>query len=174
MEQDDEVRNLPQNDLDFNLMMTDSVWGKKEVNQELKDKLNKTVLTKDEHGNQVYVTDGNGNVTPVGDRYSMWSLLAYFTRDMRLGNLSEWNGELFSCRYMIELSNDLLVTDMKQSFAVALSRVATILETSQSKGGFLRKMMNTIRQENFRQEIEPPKKSFFGGGNKGKDMGGGY
>ncbi len=104
----------------------------------------------------------------------MWSLLSFFTRDMRLGNLSEWSGELQACRYMIELSNDLLVTDMKTSFAVALSRVATILETSQSKNGFLRKAMNTLRQEHIRQELEAPKKSFFGGSGNKKDTGGGY
>ena len=171
---DEENRNLPQNDLDFNLMLTDSVWGKREVGEELKNKLNKIYLDRDEKGNPVMVKDKEGNTVPLGEKYSMWSLLSFFTRDMRLGNLSEWSGELQACRYMIELSNDLLVTDMKTSFSVALSRVATILETSQSKNGFLRRSMNTLRQEHIRQEVEAPKKSFFGGGADKKNAGGGY
>ena len=169
---DEDNRNLPQNDLDFNLMLTDSVWGKKQAGTDLKNKLNKLYLERDEKGKPVMIRDKEGNTVPLGEKYSMWSLLSFFTRDMRLGNLSEWNGELEATRYMIELSNDLLVTDMKQSFAVSLSRVATILETSQSKGGFLRKIMNTLRQEHVRQDIGPPKKEFFGG--KNKEAGGNY
>jgi hypothetical protein len=37
-----------------------------------------------------------------------------------------------------------------------------MLELSQSKGGFLRKNMNTLRQETKHSETEPPKKQLFG------------
>jgi hypothetical protein len=59
---------------------------------------------------------------------------------------------------------------MIEPFLICLSRVATLLEISQSKGGFLRKQMNTLRMENMQGEIEPPKKSLFGVG-KNKDGG---
>jgi len=82
---------------------------------------------------------------------------------MRLGNLSSFDNELQTCRYFIDLANDLLNVDMIEPFLIALSRAATILETSQSKSGFLRKAMNTLRQESSHQNLEPPKKKFFGG-----------
>lgn len=145
-------RPLPTNDLDLNLMLTNSVWGSREVPQELKDKLMRYYQDIDEKG-ETTVT-----------KASLWGLLGFFTRDMRLGNLSSFDNELQTCRYHIDLANDLLTVDMIEPFLVALSRSASILETSQSKGGFLRRMMNTIRQEHVQQQLEPPKKKFFGGG----------
>lgn len=132
-------------------MLTDSVWGRKEVSEELKEKLNKFYLERDE--------EGNASIR----KSSLWGLLGFYTRDMRLGNLSKFDNELYTCRYMIDLANDLLSVDMIEPFLISLSRAATILETSQSKGGFLRGMMNTLRQEHIKQEIEPQKKGFFGG-----------
>lgn len=162
MAEGEHYRQLPQNDLDLNLMLTDSVWGKSEVPQELKDKLSQFFLEKDKDGNNV-VTKG-----------SLWGLLGFYTRDMRLANLSNWDGELARCRYMIDLANDLLTLDQIEPFLIALSRAATILETSQSKGGFLRKMNNTLRQEHKYQNMEPPKKGFFGGKKDNNNNGGMY
>jgi len=152
-----EYRTLPQNDLDLNLMLTDSVWGKKDVPIELRDKL--TIR---------YVDQKPGDLKPTITDISQWGELGFYTRDMRLGNLSAFDNELASCRYMIDLANDLLSVNMTKPFMVALSRSATILETSQSKSGFLRKIMNTLRQESSHQNLEPPKKGFFGG-KKGGD-----
>ena len=152
-------RSLPTSDLDLNLMLTDSVWGRKEVSQELKDKLNKYYSSIDEDGKQTIT------------KSSLWGLLGFFTRDMRLGNLSSFDNELFTCRYHIDLANDLLNIDMIEPFLVSLSRAASILETSQSKSGFLRRMMNTLRQEHIQQQLEPPKKGFFGG-SKDQNRGG--
>jgi hypothetical protein len=156
----DEDRSLPTNDLDLNLMLTNSVWGSTEVNQDLKDKLNKSSTE----------TDKNGKV--IVTKSSLWGLLGFFTRDMRLGNLSDFNNELIVCRYHIDLANDLLSVDMNEPFLISLSRSANILETSQSKGGFLRRIMNTLRHENVNENREPPKKGFFGG--KSNNESGGY
>jgi len=150
-EQNDNMRFLPQSDLDLNLMLTDSVWGRKEVSPELRDKLARFYQETNEEGEQ--------KIT----KRSLWGLLGFFTRDMRLGNLSEFNNELGRCRYMIDLANDLLNVDMIEPFLISLSRSATMLETSQSKAGFLRRQMNTLRQESVNQQLEPPKKKFFGG-----------
>lgn len=154
-------RTMPTSDLDLNIMLTDSMWGRKEVSQELKDKLQKYYSEKKE--------DGTVEIS----KSSLWGLLGFFTRDMRLGNLSSFDNELQTCRYHIDLANDLLNVDMTEPFLIALSRSASILETSQSKGGFLRRMMNTLRQEHINQNMEPPKKGFFGGG-KQQGQGGGY
>jgi len=153
-EENDQVRFLPQSDLDLNLMLTDSVWGRKEVSRELKDKLARYYTETDNEGNETIT------------KRSLWGLLGFFTRDMRLGNLAEFNNELNRCRFMIDLANDLLNVDMIEPFLISLSRSATMLETSQSKGGFLRKQMNTLTTNTNQQNLEPPKKKFFGGGRK--------
>lgn len=158
-------RDLPTSELDMQLMITNSVWGRSDVSKELQDRLMKYYVSRDEAGN--ILTDAKGNYLVT--KSSLWGLLGFFTRDMRLANLSEWNKELQTCRYMIDLANDYLSANMIEPFLVALSRSASIMETSQSKGGFLRKQMNTLTQQHINQDIEPAKKSFFGG--KGKDRG---
>lgn len=154
-------RVMPHSDLDLNLMLTDSVWGHPDVSLDLREQLTKLYSDgqKDEKGNLVCT------------KKEMWGLLSFYTRDMRLGNLSRIDNELQTCRYFLNLAGDFLQENQIEPFLICLSRVATILETSQSKGGFLRKIMNTLRQEHYKQELEPPKKSMFGGK---KDKRGGY
>jgi hypothetical protein len=153
-------RSPPTSELDLNLMITDNVWGRPDVSPELKEVLNKYYIEQDENGNNVVKAS------------SLWGLLSYYTRDIRLGNLSVWDGELRLCRYELDLAGQLLYAGMIEPFLVALSKAITIIETSQSKNGFLRRAMNTLRQEHFTQTAEVQKKSFFGG-NK-KDNGGDY
>ncbi len=147
-------RVMPQNELDFNLMCTDSAWGKAEVPPELRTRLNKYFTAKGEDGKEKVVIE------------SLWGLLGFYTRDMRLANLSAWNGEMEYCQYNLDLANDLLLANMIEPFLITLSRVATVLELSQSKGGFLRRKMNTFTQEHIQSDSEPPKKSLFGTGKK--------
>jgi hypothetical protein len=147
-----EQRPLPANELDMQLMITNSVWGRPEVSPELKDRLAKYYTVLDENGQ--LQKDKDGNV--VVDKSSLWGLLGFYTRDMRLANLSEWNNELQTARYMIDLANDYLAENMVEPFMIALGRAVNILETSQSKGGFLRKQMNTLTQKNISQNLDPP------------------
>jgi len=159
-EQPAQMRTQPHSELDLNLMLTDSVWGKSEVSQELKDRVKK------------YYVEYNEDGTPYVTKQSLWGLLGFYTRDMRLSNLSKMDNELYTCRYFINLANDFLQVDMIEPFLISLSRAATILETSQSKNGFLRRLMNTLRHEQIKQELEPPKKGFFGG--QKNEKGGNY
>ena len=156
MAEDQNARSVPQNDLDFNLMTTDSVWGKAEVPEELKTRLNEILKTRDEKGKEATKIQ------------SLWGLLGFYTRDMRLANLSVIFGEVAYCRHYLDLANDLLQAGMVRPFLISLSRVATMLELSQSKGGFLRRKMNTFTQERITKD-EPPKKSLFGGKKTGGD-----
>lgn len=158
---DDGQRTLPTSELDLNMMLTNAVWGRPEVSTELKDRLMKH-YSKEGADGEIIITSG-----------SLWGLLGFYTRDMRLANLSDWNGELQSCRYMIDLANDYLSENMIEPFIISLSRAVNIMETSQSKHGFLRKQMNTITQKHQTQNMDPPKKHFFGG-SKDKQNGGGY
>ena len=144
-------RVLPQSELDLSLMTTDPVFGKAEVSPELISRLNKVYKTQDENGKEGYTIE------------SLWGMLSYYTRDLRLANLSAWNGELEYAQYFLNLAGDFLQAGHVEPFVISLSRVATLLELSQSKGGFLRRKMNTFTQEHINQEQEPPKKSMFGG-----------
>lgn len=153
IEEKKDKRILPYSNLDLAMLTTDSVWGKSEVNIDLREKLSKYFVKVDENGKQIITQE------------SLWGLLGFYTRDMRLANLTAnaWNNELEYVEYHLNLANDLLQEGYIESFLVALSRVATKLELSQSKGGFLRRNINTFRQESSHQELEPPKKKLFGG-----------
>lgn len=147
-EQERSTRVLPRNEVDFNLLMTDTVWGSSFINKDLKDKLAKYYGVKKK--------DGGVEVK----KENMWGLLNFYTRDMRLANLD--SSELNYCRYYLDLAGDFLQVDMIEPFLIALSRVASVLETSQSKKGFLRKRMNTITSESYSSDYEPKKKTLFG------------
>ena len=149
---EENLRYTPQSELDLNLMVTDSVWGKNEVPEELRSKL-KMIYSKVTKEGNIEATEG-----------SLWDMLGFYTRDMRLGHLSSFNGELESCNYHTNLAGDLLSEGMLEPFLICLRRVATVLELSQSKSGFLRKQMNTFREERVNTETEPPKKNLFGAG----------
>lgn len=150
IKKDSQGRVLPRSELDFNLMTTNGVWGSGEISPELKDRLSKYYAVNDKDG-QLKVSKEN-----------LWSLLGFYSRDLRLANLSTWSGEVFYCQYYLDLSADLLREDMVEPFLICLSRVASVLELSQSKGGFLRRRMNTFSQENITGEMEPKKKTLFG------------
>ena len=149
-------RITPQSDLDLSFMTTDSVWGKNEVSEELRERLNKALTTVDADGNTGTTID------------SLWGLLGFYTRDLRLANLN--SQELKHCQYYLELASDLLLAGFPESFMICISRVAGVTELSQSKNGFLRKNNNTFRTEQMQGDIEPPKKDLFGGKSKQRGL----
>ena len=153
-DKEDTKRLLPRSDLDFNLMTTDSVWGSPYINSDLKKRVTRYFKQTDSSGAESITKE------------NLWGLLGFFTRDMRLANLSVINGEMNYCQYYLDLANDFLQAEMIEPFLICLSRVATVLELSQSKGGFLRRRMNTFTSEHFQSELEPVKKSLFGSKSK--------
>jgi len=162
MEDNQQKRILPRNELDFNLMTTEGEWGKDYINSSLEERLNKYFISKDQKGLNIFDKEGN----LIGNKSSLWDMLGFYTKDMRLANLSYLNNEVQYCQYFLDLAGDMLQADMIEPFIICLSRVATILELSQSKGGFLRRRMHTLTSENFQNELEPQKKSLFGIGKK--------
>lgn len=166
-QQQPQKRLIPQSELDFYFKTTESAWGKSEVPQELKDKLQRLMIYKDENGNVVYDKDEDGNPVMRINKIDLWSLLSFYSRDMRLSNLSYKNNEIVYCQYWLDFAEDMLQEGFLIPFITALSRAVSVMELAQSKGGFLRKQMNTITTENINQELEPPKKSILGfGGSK--------
>jgi len=142
-------RRVPTNNLDFSFMTIEPAWGK-EATEELHSLLIESGEIK---------KDGEGEDVVVEEKH-LWGLLNYFTRDLRLGNL---NNELYlrALRY-IDLAGDCLSRNLIKGFLSSLRRVISILELSQSRGGFLRRRSNTFTQESFESPLEPVKKSFFG------------
>jgi len=114
--------------------------------------------------------DGNRIARVKRDYYSAMEI---FTQDMRLGNLNK--DERFYITYHIQLCVDTL-TVMPESFhkpaLLMLSRAVSELETSASKGGFLRRMFNTFFQHSSVKEDRPPtRRGLFGLGKKKNNEG---
>lgn len=144
-------RSVPISELDYQYRTTEPNWGKNDVPYELRLKL----------AQMVKVTDENGISTEEAE--SLWGLLGYYTRDLRLANLSEWNNEMDYCIFYLDFAGDCLREDYKESFLTALPRLITIMELSQSKGGFFRKLLNTFRSEQSIETIEPKKSALSWG-----------
>ena len=148
------MRQVPQSDLDFNLMTTDPVWGSEHVSPQLQKMLSETYEGIDKYGNVKY------------SEHKLWGVLNYYTRDIRLGNLDRWL-DIPYVEFYLNLAGDFLQSKMIRPFLIALSRAATRIELSQSKGGFLRRRMSTVTKESFSKDMfEPPKKNIFGGNKK--------
>lgn len=165
-EQKDSKRPLIRSELDLQLMTTDSQWGRSDINPELKKKIIRRFgylqPRLDEKGNPIIGKDGLPETDLEVSEEGLWSLLGFYTRDMRLGNLDRFSGEPQYCAYYLDLANDYLQAGMVEPFLICLSRVATVLELSQSRGGFLRRRMNTLSQEHITVENEPKKANLFG------------
>jgi len=160
-ERDRVRRIMPQSGLDFNMMLTDTMWGSQQISTQLTEKIQHreeriTLL------NQV----GAKKLNPEMEKAAAWELLAFYTRDLRLANLNVLTGEFNYCQHFIDLAGDLLRDGYIESFATSLARAATVLELSQSKGGFLRRRQNTLTQENIHGELDAPKKKLLFGGSK--------
>lgn len=89
-----------------------------------------------------------------------------FTQDYRLGNLR--GGEVDFCREYAVFGFDCLDAEISTETAfIAFGRVVSLLELSQSRGGFFRRNLNTQRTE-FTETLEPKRTGFLGmGKNKG-------
>lgn len=140
-------------------------------------------------GEEVLYSDGTLKLK------TLYKVYGYVRRDLRLGNLSPFGGEMDYCQRYLDFAGDCLRgltiyspetkdhKDLKSnklqlpllnSFLIALSRVITVLELSQSKGGFVRRRMGTLTSEQYSQTLEPPKKGLFrkkGRGNGGESYG---
>lgn len=145
MNSDDVVKRVtPQSGLDFNMMLTDTMWGSQQISSQLMEKVRQRGKEQDE-------------------KAAPWELLSFYTRDLRLANLSQAFGEMEKCEHCINLAADCLREGYMEAFSTAISRAATVLELSQSKGGFLRRRQNTLTMENFQGEQEGKKKSLLFG-----------
>ena len=142
MEENEFKRQTPINELDLQLMIVDNEWGK-DVAPELNERLQ-----------EIGITSKDGKV--IYNKKNLWGLLSYYTRDMRLGNLDR--DTYFVCIEWLDFAGDCLRYGFIKSFLTTLSRVITMLELSQSRGGFLRKRLGTFTQEHYNEFSETDKK----------------
>lgn len=144
-----ENETMPYNELDMHFKTTNPSWGR-EVTQYLDIALTKAGIK-------------------VGKKASpdekAWQLLAYYTRDLRLANLNMM--EVVYCQTWLNIAGDCLRLRYPRSFITALTRVVTVTELSQSKGGFLRRRQGTFTQEKINKD-EPGKKNLLGGNKEGQ------
>lgn len=157
--QQPQQRISPRSDLDFNLMITETLWGSSFVSPELQGHLTKNYQLQDDEGKPMFDKQGH----PVVSTEALWGMMSYYTRDLRLSNLSYKSNEIQYCMHYLDLAGDFLKERMIKPFLICLSRVATVTELAQSKGGFLRRQMNTLRTENVDEVLEPKKKTLWGG-----------
>jgi hypothetical protein len=149
-------RQVPLNDLDLQYLLTQPAWGKDDIPQELKDHLTQIIgEVKDEHDQtqQIYA--------------ELWGLLGMYTKDIRLGNLSRVWGEVAYVQFYLDLAADCLTERYLRAFIKSISLAVTVLEVTQSAGGFLRKRQGTVTYEQHKREEEPAKQGLFGRKNKG-------
>jgi len=171
VENKDPIR-MPATGLDMEMMLTDARWGDQYISSDLKEKLKKKVFVTIRAGTKVNTPDGevvlDRDVEVEQDEF-LWGQMNYFTRDFRLGNIS--GDELKYCDHFCLLAGDLMHDKKPTAFMASLARVATTLELSQSKGGFLRKRLGTFTREEFKTELGDKPNILFGGKKK---KGGGF
>lgn len=147
MADENQTRVLPRSEADYNLILTDTLWGGNYIHPALKDRLSKDYATLNKNGELIVKKE------------NLWGILNFYTRDIRLANLDP--AETKYVRYYLDLANDYLVNNFVECFVICISRAANVLETSQSKKGFLRKRQNTLTTESY-GDTEARKKTMFG------------
>jgi len=157
-------RVIPKSDLDLQMMLTDNEWGKLKVSTGLGDQLNKEVRRSYKAGESLMI---DGVIKTLDkdcvlvEKESVWSVLqAVYVRDLRLSFLTE--DQIVWVTYYLDLAHDILQSGYPIAFVTTISRVASVVEPSQSKKGWLRNKINTITQERIDTSLEPKKKSLWG------------
>jgi hypothetical protein len=159
----------PNTDLDFQGQLTDPFTSSEYVNIAFTDKFRDYVYVTDNQGNIILDDKGEPKIVMQKD---LWAILQIFNRDWRLGNIDK-KEEAVYIRHYLNLTTDilnLLGDDFKQSAMICISYSLCINETSQSKNGFVRRMLNTFIHKTTPTDDDQPKKSgFFSSfGNKNK------
>jgi hypothetical protein len=156
----------PSNDIDLQYMTTLPHISSDYMSERIRNKFREFDYVRDKNGEVVFEEDGTPKLSITRDD---WANMEIFTQDFRLGNLS--STEINEVRYHVDLASDImnaLPAFCIKPALIPLQRSIGITETSQSKGGFLRKLFNTFFNKQSVVQQEPSKRSFFGIGKKNK------
>ena len=156
----------PNTDLDFQQQLTDPFISSTYVNPAFSSKFKEYQYVLDADGNITLNEDGTKKIEIKRD---LWAVLQMFTRDWRLGNI-DTKKEAIYIRHYLDLTTDiitLLGDDFREPSLISFERALVVNETSQSKGGFLRKMLNTFIHKTTPQgDGEKTKRNLLGLGKK--------
>ena len=155
---EDFKRTVPLNELDFNMSTTETVWYSQEISPILQKELTHRRFIKDNKGE--LIRDKNG--VPLVELIDYSGKLKIQTRDNRLSNLDS-NGYLETRWFDGFASDSMLLGDLPRSTTHCIMQKDSILNLSQSKRGWFRKIMNTLFQHSKFEGSEPDKKKMFGG-----------
>jgi len=143
-------RQVPVNALDFNMQVIKPNWGKKgAIPESLRERLKEYYKSQDPDTKEVSIAFND-----------LWGLLGSYTEDLRLGNLDN-KVDIPYCEHYLNLAQDLLKEELFKPFIIALTRVATRIELSQSKNGFLRRRPNAIETKQSSTMNDSKKSGFF-------------
>jgi hypothetical protein len=140
--------SLPENNLDFNMRIINPAWSDAIPN----------LVAKSKDGKYRYI-EADGDIYL--NAKDIVTNLDFFTRDIRLSNYSEADIKLV--RWYLEYAGMVVNQKYFEAFNFCLIQVANISETSQGRGGFLRKIFNTLRMENVQGAIPTANKNFMTG-----------
>jgi hypothetical protein len=156
----------PSNELDFQQQMLDPFISSEYVDPSFANKFREFIILKDDKGEPILDANGQMQVTINKD---LWGILQMFTRDWRLGNIDK-REEAVAIRHFLDLTTDILVTlgdEFREPALMCFERALCVNETSQSKGGFVRRMSNTFFHNTKNvEENSKQKRNFFGFGKK--------
>lgn len=157
----------PSTDLDFQQSLTDPFISSPYVDSSFMEKFREKEYLYDQEGNPILDENGNHKIIIKDD---LWSVLQIFSRDFRLGNIN-MREEAGYIRHYLDLTSDILVNlgdDFRKPALMCFERALAVNETSQSKGGFLRKMLNTFihKQSSPDDENNKNKRNLLGFGKK--------
>ena len=125
LKQGENRRFIPQSDLDYNFELVSPDWGKDNINKEFNKRLLKIKKFEKDKDGKIIITDYS----------NLWNELNFYTKDLRLSNLD--NTGFTTCQHYLNLAKDCLSCEFIEAFSICISRVASIIELSQSRSGFL-------------------------------------
>jgi len=162
-----QIQPRPNTDLDFQQSLTDPFISTPFVDKGFTDKFKEFEYKSDKEGEIILNEDGTPKLYLKED---LFSVLQMFTRDWRLGNIN-MREEAVYIRHHLDLTSDILINlgdDFRKSALMCFERALAVNETSQSKGGFLRKILNTFihKQSGMDDENNKNKRNFMGLGSR--------
>ena len=154
----------PASPIDLQAVTTFPHISSEYISDRLKNKFRTYKYVCDKDGNILLDDKGNPRVQLVADS---WTVMEAFTQDWRLANSSK-EEQLF-IRHNLDLFADIMIC-LPAAFAdcslIALERSICLSETSQGRGGFLRRMFNSFFSSSSSRDETPQKRTFLGMGKR--------
>jgi hypothetical protein len=160
----------PNTDLDFQAQLTDPFTSSEFVDPSFTNKFRDYVYMRNPNTQEI-LTNEDGTPKLVMQK-DLWGILQIFNRDWRLGNIDKQEEAVY-IRYYLDLTSDILTVlgdDYRECALISMERALSVNETSQSKGGFLRKLLNTFIHKTTPLDDDKPKKRNMLGLGKKKDF----